>query len=163
MREEGCNILHPWNLSSSGYFHFSALKIVKMSRSTTKPTRWHVRPAKTQIRLGIHRVWSVLVVCFVGYSGPKLYSCGQWRLLVRLIWVFGGCTGHFVSFVFHYLKVRYTYSAEKCCGSNVIFSKHSYERIRTDFRSKNIQIFNKIWYPSILFKHHYVTLFSLRH
>ena len=24
----------------------------------TKPTKWHVRPAKTQISLGIHPVWS---------------------------------------------------------------------------------------------------------
>ena len=23
-----------------------------------KPTKWHVRPAKTQISLGIHPVWS---------------------------------------------------------------------------------------------------------
>ena len=29
-----------------------------MSRSTTKPTKWHVRPAKTLVSLGIHPVWS---------------------------------------------------------------------------------------------------------
>ena len=29
-----------------------------MSRVTTKPTIWHVRPAKTQISLGIRPVWS---------------------------------------------------------------------------------------------------------
>ena len=29
-----------------------------MSRHTTKPTKWHVRPAKTQISLGIRPVWS---------------------------------------------------------------------------------------------------------
>ena len=29
-----------------------------MIRSTTKPTKWPVRPAKTQISLGIHPVWS---------------------------------------------------------------------------------------------------------
>ena len=29
-----------------------------MSRLVTKPTNWHVRPAKTQISLGIHPVWS---------------------------------------------------------------------------------------------------------
>ena len=33
-----------------------------MSRLTTKPTKWHVRPAKTQISLGIHPVWSVFAV-----------------------------------------------------------------------------------------------------
>ena len=29
-----------------------------MSRDMTKPTKWHVRPAKTQISLGICPVWS---------------------------------------------------------------------------------------------------------
>ena len=29
-----------------------------MSRLRTKPTKWHVRPAKTQISLGIRPVWS---------------------------------------------------------------------------------------------------------
>ena len=28
----------------------------KISRRKTKPTKWHVRPAKTQISLGIHPV-----------------------------------------------------------------------------------------------------------
>ena len=29
-----------------------------MSRLTTKPTKWHVCPVKTQISLGIHPIWS---------------------------------------------------------------------------------------------------------
>ena len=29
-----------------------------MSRIVTKPTKWHVRPAKTQISLGIRPIWS---------------------------------------------------------------------------------------------------------
>ena len=29
-----------------------------MSRSTTKPTKWHLSAAKTQISLGIRPVWS---------------------------------------------------------------------------------------------------------
>ena len=29
----------------------------------TKPTKWHVRPGKTQISLGIRPVWSVFAVC----------------------------------------------------------------------------------------------------
>ena len=33
-----------------------------MSRSITKPTKWPVRPAKTQINLGIRPVWSVFAV-----------------------------------------------------------------------------------------------------
>ena len=31
---------------------------VSMSRNMTKPAKWHVHPAKTQISLGIRPVWS---------------------------------------------------------------------------------------------------------
>ena len=34
----------------------------KLSRLMTKPTKWHMRPAKTQISLGICPVWSVFSV-----------------------------------------------------------------------------------------------------
>ena len=34
-----------------------------MSRLMTKPTKWHVRPAKTQISLGIRSVWSESSLC----------------------------------------------------------------------------------------------------
>ena len=34
-----------------------------MSCLATKPTKWHVRPAKTQINLGIHPVWSESSLC----------------------------------------------------------------------------------------------------
>ena len=37
-----------------------------MSRIVTKPTKWHVRPAKTQISLGIRPVWSVFAVRLMG-------------------------------------------------------------------------------------------------
>ena len=37
-----------------------------LSRLTTKPTKWHVRPAKTQISLGIRPVWSVFAVRSTG-------------------------------------------------------------------------------------------------
>ena len=49
----------------------------------TKPTKWHVRPAKTQISLGIRPVWSESSLCTQWV--PKdpslgLSSCGQRRL-----------------------------------------------------------------------------------
>ena len=34
-----------------------------MSRLKTKPTKWHVRPAKTQINLGMRPVWSESSLC----------------------------------------------------------------------------------------------------
>ena len=73
-----------------------------MSRLMTKPTKWHVRPAKTQISLGIRPVWSE--------SSPsawrKLRSLAthwahsedsdQTGRMPRLIWVFAGRTCHFL-------------------------------------------------------------------
>ena len=38
-------------------------RCILMSRLMTKPTNWHVRPAKTQISLGIRPVWSESSVC----------------------------------------------------------------------------------------------------
>ena len=37
--------------------------LAHLSCDTTNPTKWHVRPAKTQINLGIPPVWSVFAVC----------------------------------------------------------------------------------------------------
>ena len=45
-----------------------------------KPTKWPVCPAKTQISLGICRVWSrVFVVRSMGSLGPKVSSRGKQR------------------------------------------------------------------------------------
>ena len=43
-------------------------KANQISRIVTKPTKWHVRPAKTQISLGIRPVW----------SESSLYECPGW-------------------------------------------------------------------------------------
>ena len=66
-----------------------------------KPTKWSVRPAKTQIS----PVWSVFAMRSMRNQGPKVSSCGQRRLwsngrrMPRLIWVFAGRTCHFAGFV----------------------------------------------------------------
>ena len=52
-----------------------------LSRSRTKPTIWPVRPAKTQVSLGISPVWSVFAVRSMGSSEPNISSCGQ-----RILW-----------------------------------------------------------------------------
>ena len=57
---------------------------LKMSRSTTKPTKWHVCPVKTQISPSIHPVWSVLAVC----SMKKTFFTRQQRRISL-----DGCTG----------------------------------------------------------------------
>ena len=76
-----------------------------MNRLMTKQTKWHVRPAKTQITLGIRPVWSESSLS----AWRKLRSLAtQWGhsedsdqtgRMPRLIWVFAGRTGHFVGFV----------------------------------------------------------------
>ena len=76
-----------------------------MSRIMTKPTKWPVRPAKPQISLDIHSVWSESSLCahWVAKDPSFLQAdsedSDQTGRMPRLIWVFAGCTGHFVGFV----------------------------------------------------------------
>ena len=64
----------------------------------TKPTKWHVRPAKTQISLGIRRVWSESSLCAQWLAkGPSFLHADseysdQTGRMPRLIWVFAGRT-----------------------------------------------------------------------
>ena len=71
----------------------------------TKPTKWHVHPAKTQISLGVRPVWSVSSLCAPRVAkGPSFLHADsedsdQTGRMPRLIWVFAGRTSHFVVFV----------------------------------------------------------------
>ena len=81
----------------------------KMSRLMTKPTKWHVRPAKTQISLGIRPVRSVFAVRMkkhwaLNYLWAHSEDSDQIRRMPRLIWVFAGHTCQFVGFVMRRLK-----------------------------------------------------------
>ena len=75
-----------------------------MSRLVTKPTKWHVRPAKTQISLGIRPVWSEssLFAQWVAKDPSFLHAdsedSDQTGQMPRLIWAFAGCTCHLVGF-----------------------------------------------------------------
>ena len=76
-----------------------------MSRPMIKPTQWHVRPAKTQISLGIRPVWSESSLSAWRKLGSLAihwaYSenSDQTGRIPRLIWVFAEHTCHFVGFV----------------------------------------------------------------
>ena len=67
-----------------------------MSRLTTKPTKWYVRPMETQISLGIRPVWSEssrsawrkLGSLAVHWMHSK--DSGQTGRMPRLIWAFAG-------------------------------------------------------------------------
>ena len=69
-----------------------------MSHSMTKPTKWHVRTAKTQISLGIRPVWSESLLSAWRNLGSlathKAHSedSDQTGRMPRLIWVFAGRT-----------------------------------------------------------------------
>ena len=71
-----------------------------VSRLMTKPAKWHVHPAKTQISLGIRPVWSESSQSALKKAWVLSYPLSaQRRLMPRLIWVFAGRTCHFVGFI----------------------------------------------------------------
>ena len=71
----------------------------------TKPTTWLVRPAKSQISMGIRPVWSEpsLYALWIAKDPGFLYAdsedSDQTGRMPRLLRVFSGHTGHFVVFV----------------------------------------------------------------
>ena len=66
-----------------------AFILLYLSRLTTKPTKWHVRPAKTQINLGIRPVWSKSSLSTWGKLKSLAIIRAQTKPLMRL----GGCPG----------------------------------------------------------------------
>ena len=90
---------------NSNFFYFSHLM--------TKPTKWPVHPAKTQISLGVRPVWSVSLLSAWrnnGSSATHWAHCedsNQTGRTPRLIWVFAGRTCHFVGFVMTWLISRF--------------------------------------------------------
>ena len=82
-----------------------------MNRLMIKPTKWPLRPAKTQISLGIHPVWSaessLSAWSNIWSSATHWAHCedsDQTGRMPRLIWVFAGRTDHFVGFVMSWLN-----------------------------------------------------------
>ena len=58
------------------------IELYKMNCSITKPTKWHLRPAKTQISLGIHPVWSVFAVRIFDLPN-KRFCCKNEFMVVK--------------------------------------------------------------------------------
>ena len=79
--------------------------LLYLSRLTTKPTKWHVRQAKTQINLGIRPVWSESSLSTWGNPSSlaiiRAHSevSDQTGRMARLIGVFAGRKSYFVGFV----------------------------------------------------------------
>ena len=76
-----------------------------MSPRMTKPTKWHVHPAKTRISLGICPVWSEPSLSAWRNLGSSVTHWAQRKdsdqtgRMPRLIWVFAWRICHFVGFV----------------------------------------------------------------
>ena len=84
---------------------------IKMSRSMTKPTKWPMLQVNTQISLGDWPVWSESSLHILKVAKDPRFLHGDskdWsdRPVVQLVWVFAGCTGHFVGFVLTWLKCQ---------------------------------------------------------
>ena len=104
---ENCNHKQCTTAHNISFLPFLVLQSSQqyLSHVKTKPTKWHARPAKTQIGLGMCPVWSESSLS----AWRKLGSLAthwahsedsdQTGWMPRLIWVISGGTCHFVCFV----------------------------------------------------------------
>ena len=92
-----------------------------LSRLMTKPTKWHVRPATTQISLGIRPVWAESSLCsqWVAMDPSFLHAdsedSDQTGRMPWLRWVFVGHTWDFVGFVMRQLICFTVLCVESLC------------------------------------------------
>ena len=100
-------------LSQSCHNAQNQLIVSELRRQMTKPTKWHMRPAKTQISLGIRPVssesllstWKKLGSLATHWAHSK-HSDQTWRM-PRLIWVFAGRTLILLGFVMRRLTHKH--------------------------------------------------------
>ena len=109
-----CDTAHKaWSEDSAGFGYWWKVThgkgITDLSHLMTKPTKWSVYPAKTQISLGICPVWSVSSLCAQWAAEDPLFlyadseDYDQTGRMPGLIWVLVGCSSHFVGFVMRWL------------------------------------------------------------
>ena len=92
------------------------MHFLNVSHLMTKPTKWPLRPAKTQISLGIRLVWSKSSQCAQWVAEDPMFlhadseDSDQTGRMSRLICVFAERNGHFVGFVMR----RLMYTLQLC-------------------------------------------------
>ena len=84
--------------------------LIEMIRRMTKPAKWYVRPAKSQISLGIRPVWSESSLSAWVFSYPLN---AQRRL--RSDWTDRWAHSHFVGFIMHRLKSLLLWPRARSC------------------------------------------------
>ena len=72
--------------------HVLWFHVLQISRLMTKPTKWHVRPAKTQTSLGIRPVWSESSLPAQWVAKDPSFLHAHRKSPPSLIWVFAGHT-----------------------------------------------------------------------
>ena len=86
-----------------------------MSQRMTKPTKWHMRPAKTLISLGIRPIWSEYTLCAQwAVKDPNFLHAdskdsNQTWWMHSLIWVLAGRTYHFDRFAMRWSILLFVY------------------------------------------------------
>ena len=82
---------------------FISVLNLDLSHLVTKPTKGHVRPAKTQISLGIHKIWSESSLSAWRNLGSLATHWADAQADLSLRWAHT----HFVGFVTRRLKVMF--------------------------------------------------------
>ena len=124
-----------------------------LSHLMTKPAKWHIRPAKTQISLGICLVWSESSLCtqWVAKDQSFLHADSedydQTGWMPRLIWVFAGCTCHFVGFVMRWLIFKMKFRTLKVDVSYITIMIVSFGQTSLDKQCRP----RSVWSGSTLF------------
>ena len=116
----------------------SLRRLCRTCHLMTKPTKWHMRPAKTLISLGIRPVWSESSLIAWKKAWVLSYPLSAQRRLwtdwadaqadLSLRWVHS----HFVGFVmrrllYYYSKTEFWYSREGHCEC-LVYCIHDYDR-----------------------------------
>ena len=106
-------------------------RIKDLSQRITKLTIRLVRPGKNQISLGICPVWSKACCALNAWLRTQALFMrtaltGQTGQMLRLIWVFAGCTCHFVGFVMCWLIRKFRVNTIMCISDKSAFSLSSY-------------------------------------
>ena len=128
-----------------------------------KTNKVTVRPAKTQISLGIRPVWSESSLCawWVAKDPSFLHAdsedSDQTGRMPRLIWVFAGRTCHFVGFVMRRLICCFNITKTKFpLQTLLILMKRSYDS------SNHIMVVHLHLSESKILNYHYLLLCTYR-
>ena len=130
-KEQNVKVKGPFFFTRRGiHFHiFAAFLFRIFEPPRDKTNKMTLRPAKTQISLGIRPVWSESSLCtqWVAKDPSFLHADSedfdQTGRMPRLIWVFDGRTCHFVGFIMRRL-ISYCWQYQLGYGVGVCPQKH---------------------------------------